>query len=332
VLAFIVRRLLASIPVILGVTLVTFAIMQVTAGGHIPGLQISPNVTPSQVEQIRENLGLDRPVTSQYLDWLSHAVRGDFGRSLQDQTSVSDQILSRLPATLELTCAALVLGLLIAIPVGVIGAVKRGSKVDHALTAASVGGFAIPQFWLGLILILLFSVQFNNWGLPALPQSGMTSAVGGGGIGDRLSHLAMPAIVLSFFYAATWSRYLRSSMVEVLGRDYIRTAFAKGMTSQRAILVHALRNAIVPFATLLGLTLPYLFSGALVVEIVFGWPGVGLFAYQRALDFDYTTVLGTTTLAAFLVVLGNLIADVLVALLDPRVASAIRGELPGMAR
>jgi peptide/nickel transport system permease protein len=330
-LAFVLRRVLLAIPVVFGVTVVTFAIMHVTAGGHIPGLQISPNVTPTQVEQIRQNLGLDRPVTTQYVDWLWHAVRGDFGRSLQDQTSVSGQILARLPATLELTGAALLLGLLIAIPVGVVGALRRGSKVDHALTAISVGGFAVPQFWLGLILILVFSVQFTNWGLPALPQSGQMSAVGGGGFEDRLTHLVMPAIVLSFFYIATWSRYLRSSMVEVLGRDYMRTALAKGMSRRRAILVHALRNAVVPLATLLGLTLPYLFSGALVVEIVFGWPGVGLFAYQRALDFDYTTVLGTTTLAAFLVVVGNLLADLLVALLDPRVAGGIRGELAGGA-
>lgn len=330
-LGYVLRRLLLAVPVVLGVTVVTFAIMHLTAGSHIPGLQISPNVTPSQVEQIRKNLGLDRPVTTQYVDWLAHALRGDFGRSLQDQTSVSGQILARLPATLELTGAALLLGLLIAIPVGVVGALRRGTKVDHALTAISVGGFAIPQFWLGLILILVFSVQFHNWGLPALPQSGMTSAVGGGGFGDRLSHLVMPALVLSFFYVATWSRYLRSSMVEVLGRDYMRTALAKGMTRRRAVLVHGLRNAVIPLATLLGLTLPYLFSGALVVEIVFGWPGVGLFAYQRALDFDYTTVLGTTTLAAFLVVIGNLLADLLVAVLDPKVAGGIRGELAGQA-
>jgi peptide/nickel transport system permease protein len=331
VLGYVLRRLLLAVPVVLGVTVVTFAIMHLTAGSHIPGLQISPNVTPSQVEQIRKNLGLDRPVTTQYVDWLAHALRGDFGRSLQDQTSVSGQILARLPATLELTGAALLLGLLIAIPVGVVGALRRGTKVDHALTAISVGGFAIPQFWLGLILILVFSVQFHNWGLPALPQSGMTSAVGGGGFSDRLSHLVMPALVLSFFYVATWSRYLRSSMVEVLGRDYMRTALAKGMTRRRAVLVHGLRNAVIPLATLLGLTLPYLFSGALVVEIVFGWPGVGLFAYQRALDFDYTTVLGTTTLAAFLVVIGNLLADLLVAVLDPKVAGGIRGELAGQA-
>ena len=268
-------------------------------------------------------------MTTQYLDWLWNALHGDFGRSLQDQTDVSGQIFSRLPATLELTGAALVLGLLFAIPLGVLGAVRRGSKLDQALTAFSVAGFAIPQFWLGLILILVFSVQFHKWGLPSLPQSGMTSAVNGGGLEDRVTHLVMPATVLAFFYIATWSRYLRSSMVEVFSRDYMRTALAKGMAPRRAVLVHGLRNGIIPLATLLGLALPYLLSGALVVEIVFGWPGVGLFAYQRALDFDYPSVLGTTTLTAFLVVLGNLIADLLYAVLDPRVAGRMRGELAG---
>jgi peptide/nickel transport system permease protein len=327
VLAFGIRRILVAVPVVLGVTVITFAIMHVTAGGHIPGLQISPNLTPDQVAQIRTNLGLDRPVTTQYLDWLGRAVRGDFGRSLQDQTSVSGQIMSRLPATLELTTAALLLGLLVSIPMGVIGAVRRGSKLDHGLTALSVGGFAIPQFWLGLILILVFSVQFHKWGLPSLPQSGMSDPVNGGGFVDRLRHLVMPAFVLSFFYIGTWSRYLRSSMLEVLGRDYMRTALAKGMTGRRAIVVHGLRNGIITLATLVGLAVPYLFSGALVVEIVFGWPGVGLFAYQRALDFDYTTVLGVTTMVAFLVILGNLVADLLYAALDPRVAGSMRGEV-----
>jgi peptide/nickel transport system permease protein len=326
-LGYILRRLASAVPVVLGVTVVTFIVIHVTAGSHIPGLQISPNLTPGQVAQIRQNLGLDRPVTTQYFDWLWNAVRGNFGRSLEDQTSVSGQIFARLPATLELTGTALLLGLLISVPIGVLGAARRGSKLDHALTALSVGGFAIPPFWLGLILTLVFSVEFHNWGLPSLPQSGMTSAVNGGGLEDRVTHLVMPATVLSLYYIATWSRYLRSSMVEVLARDYMRTAFAKGMTRRRAIVVHGLRNGIIPLATLIGLTLPYLLSGALVVEIVFGWPGIGLFAYQRALDFDYTSVLGATTLVAFLVVFGNLLADVLYAWLDPRVAGALRGEL-----
>jgi peptide/nickel transport system permease protein len=322
---YLLRRALSLIPILLGVTVVTFAIMHLTAGGHIPGLQLSPSLRPDDLERIRANLGLDRPVYEQYLSWLGGVLHADFGRSLIDGASVRDEILGRLPATLELTGTAIVLGVLISVPVGVIGAAKRGSRVDHVLTTLSVAGFAIPQFWLGLVLILLFSVQFDKWGLPALPQSGMSSATGGGFL-DHVAHLVMPAVVLSFYYVATWSRYLRSSMVEVLSQDYIRTALAKGATRRRTVLVHGLRNGIVSLATLVGLAVPYLVSGALVVEIVFSWPGIGLLAYQRSLEFDYTTVLGTTTFAALLVVVGNFLADVACAALDPRVASGLRSE------
>jgi peptide/nickel transport system permease protein len=325
ILRFLIRRILALIPVVLGVTIVTFGIMHLTAGGHIPGLQLSPSLRPDEVAQIRHQLGLDRPVVTQYLSWLGNALHGNFGLSLEDHTSVMGDILQRLPATLELTGTAMFLGLLFAIPVGVIGAARRGSKLDHALTSVSVAGFAIPQFWLGLVLILLFSVQFSKWGLPALPQSGDASPTGGG-LGDHLAHLVLPAVVLSFYYVSTWSRYLRSSMVEVLSQDYIRTALAKGATNRRAVIVHGLRNAIISLVTLLGLAVPYLISGALVVEIVFSWPGIGLLAYQRAQDFDYTTVLGITTFVAFLVILGSFLADIAALLLDPRIASGMRSE------
>jgi peptide/nickel transport system permease protein len=325
ILRFLIRRILALIPVVLGVTIVTFGIMHLTAGGHIPGLQLSPSLRPDEVAQIRHQLGLDRPVVTQYLSWLGNALHGNFGTSLEDHTSVMGDILQRLPATLELTGTAMFLGLLFAIPVGVIGAARRGSKLDHVLTSVSVAGFAIPQFWLGLVLILLFSVQFSKWGLPALPQSGDASPTGGG-LGDHLAHLVLPAVVLSFYYVSTWSRYLRSSMVEVLSQDFIRTALAKGATNRRAVIVHGLRNAIISLVTLLGLAVPYLISGALVVEIVFSWPGIGLLAYQRAQDFDYTTVLGITTFVAFLVILGSFLADIAALLLDPRIASGMRSE------
>jgi peptide/nickel transport system permease protein len=324
-LRYILRRVLALIPVVIGVTIVTFAIIHVTAGSHVPGLTLSPTLNPAEIKLIRHNLGLDRPVVVQYLSWLGNAVHGNFGLSLEDHSSVLGDIVSRLPATLELTGAALLLGLMLAIPIGVLGAARRGSKVDHLLTTVSVAGFAIPQFWLGLVLILLFSVKFSEWGLPALPQSGDASPTGGG-LGDHLAHLVLPAIVLSFYYISTWSRYLRSSMVEVLSQDYIRTALAKGATRRRAVIVHGLRNGIVSLVTLIGLSIPYLISGALVVEIVFSWPGIGLLAYQRAQDFDYTTVLGITTFVAFLVILGNLLADIGAMLLDPRVASGMRAE------
>ena len=313
------RRLLAAIPVFIGVTLVTFLVMHFTAGSFIPGLDLNPGLKPQDIARIRDNLGLDRPLYVQYATWLWGILHLDFGRSLIDGTTVTSHIFDRLPNTLELTSTAILLGVLISIPLGVAGAVRRGSKLDHAMTVLSVGGFAVPQFWLGLVLILLFSVQFHAWGLPWLPSSGAYSAFDGGDLLDRLTHLVLPATVLSFFYLSQWSRYIRSSLVEALSLDYVRTARAKGMGERRVVYVHALRNAIMPLITLIGLELPALVSGGLIVEVVFGWPGIGRLAYERALQYDYTTVMGTTTFAALLVVLGNLVADLLYAVADPRI-------------
>ncbi len=314
-----VRRLLASVPVVVGVTIVTFLLMKVTAGSYVPGLDLDPNLRPEDLARIRHQLGVDQPIYVQYWQWATGLIRGDFGRSMLDGSPVLSHIASRLPATLELTLAAILIGVLISIPLGVTGALRRGSKLDHLLTGVSVGGFAVPQFWLGLMLILVFSVSFHAWGLPWLPSGGQQSTIGGGDPLDLLAHLVMPATVLSFFYLSVWSRFIRSSTLEVLTQDYIRTARAKGMAERRVLYVHALRNAIVPLVTLVGLELPGLVAGGLVVEVVFGWPGVGLLAYERAKSFDFTMVMGITTFVAFLVLAGNLLADVLYAVLDPRI-------------
>ena len=320
---YLLRRVLATIPVVIGVTLITFMLMHFTAGSYIPGIDLNPNLKAEDVEAIKRYLGLDRPLYIQYITWLAGVVHGDFGRSMIDGSLVSSHIFDRLPATLELTTTAILLGILISIPLGVTGALRRGSKIDHALTAMSVGGFAIPAFWLGLLLILVFSVQLEAWGLPFLPSGGViTPGTGGGDLLDRIVHLILPATVLSFVYLSIWSRFTRSSMVEVLSQDYVRTARAKGMTERRVVYLHALRNAVIPLVTLVGLELPALVSGGLVVEVVFSWPGIGKLLYERALQTDYTTVLGITTFAALLVVAGNLLADVLYALLDPRIRYA----------
>jgi peptide/nickel transport system permease protein len=205
------------------------------------------------------------------------------------------------------------------VPLGVIGALRRGSKTDHTLTVTSVAGFAVPQFWMGLMLILIFSVTLEQHGLPWLPSSGAFSAYEGGDILDRIVHLILPATVLSFFYTSVWSRFIRSSMLEVLSQDYIRTARAKGMSERRVVYLHGLRNALIPLITLIGLELPGLVSGGLVVEVVFGWPGIGKLAFERALQYDYSTVMGITFFATLLVIAGNLLADVLYGVLDPRI-------------
>jgi peptide/nickel transport system permease protein len=239
-----------------------------------------------------------------------------------DGTSVSSQVFDRLPNTILLTVTAILIGIVLSIPLGVIAATRRGTRTDHVLTGVSVAGVAVPQFWLGLLLILLFSVQLHAWGLPFLPSGGVMTPFTGGDVIDRLAHLLMPATVLSFVYLAIWSRFTRSSMVEVLSQDYVRTARAKGMGDRRVRYIHALRNAIIPLVTLVGLELPGLVSGALVVEVVFSWPGIGLLAYQRALAYDYTMVLGIVTFASILVVAGNLVADLMYAALDPRIRLA----------
>jgi len=333
---YVVRRVLVAIPVLFGVTLIAYGLIFLTAGDIVPGLELNPSIRPEDIARIRSNLGLDQPFHIQYLNWLGvpwllsqvhlwpgapprGLLEGEFGRSLIDGSRVISHILERLPNTLELTIAAILLGILWAIPLGVTGALRRGSKLDHLFTSLSVAGVAIPSFWLALILILIFSVQFKAWGLPWLPSGGATSILGGGDLADRLVHLILPASVLSFGYLAIWSRYTRSSMLEVLSQDYVRTARAKGMTERRVVYLHALRNAVIPLVTLIGLELPGLVSGGAITEIVFQWPGLGRLALERAVGHDFTTVMGLTTFAAILVVLGNLLADVLYAVLDPRI-------------
>jgi peptide/nickel transport system permease protein len=316
---YVARRFLASIVVVLGVTAITLALMKTTSGSYVPGIDLNPALRPEDIARLRADLGLDRPGWQWYVTWIWGVLHGDFGHSMIDGSTVMSHIGDRLPNTIELTATAIVVGVLIAIPVGIVGALRHGTKTDHTMTVVSVAGFAVPQFWMGLILILIFSVTLEQHGLPWLPSSGAYSAVNGGDFFDRLEHLVLPATVLSFFYISTWSRFIRSSMLEVLSQDYIRTARAKGMSERRVVYLHGLRNALIPLITLIGLELPGLVSGGLVVEVVFGWPGIGKLAFERALQYDYTTVMGVTFFATLLVIAGNLLADVLYGVLDPRI-------------
>lgn len=317
------RRALASIPVVLGVTIITFLLMHGTSGGYVPGISDDPRLSAATVQALRHQYGLDQPLWVQYGLWLLGLLHGDFGSSMIDGSQVTSDIAQRLPNTLELTLTAIVIGIAFSIPIAVFSARHRGGRIDNALTSLSVVGFAVPEFWLGLMLILALAVlPAQHLGTPLLPASGAASALGGGDPLDRLAHLVLPATVLSFGYVSVWSRFGRSRMIEVLSQDYVRAARAKGMAERRVVYLHALRNAVIPLVTLVGLELPGLVSGGVIVEVVFGWPGIGRFAYQSALAYDYTTVMGLTMFAAVLVVVGNLLADVLYALLDPRVRYA----------
>jgi peptide/nickel transport system permease protein len=315
---FVGRRLLASVIVVLGVTAVTLFLMDRTRGAYVPGIDLNPALRPEDIARLRADLGLEQPFYQWYVTWLWNVLHGDFGRSMIDGSPVVTHILERLPNTLELTLTAVVLGILLSVPLGVIGALRRGSKTDHALTVFSVGGFAVPQFWLGLMLILVFSVTFQHNGWPWLPSGGVTSPFGGGDLGDRLIHLIMPATVLSFFYLSLWSRFTRSSMLEVLSQDYIRTARAKGLNERAVVWRHALPNAMVPIVTVVGLQFGALLAGAIVTEKIFSWPGLGRLVVDAISNRDYALVQGCLLSIGLTYVLVNLLTDVVYRWVNPR--------------
>lgn len=316
---FIIRRLLQVVPLLLGITMLTFAIANLVPGSPVTGLEFNPRTSPEDIARIRKNLGLDEPVHTRYVVWLSNVVRGDLGVSLQHFRPVRDTILEKLPNTLLLTGTALVLSLLLAIPVGVYSAVRRNTLFDNAATSVAVAGFSVPTFWLGLMLILLFAVKFREWGLPSLPAGGAQDLRGGGDLVDRIKHLILPAFAIAFVNTAAWTRYIRSQMLEVLSQDYMRTATAKGLRERIVIFRHGLRNAVLPLVTLLGIAIPDLFTGSLVIETIFTYPGIGQLAFNAALSKDYPMIMGVTLMAGTLVIFGNLIADVVYGLLDPRI-------------
>ena len=312
------RRLFATILVVLAVSLATFLLIHLVAGDFVPGLKLVPHLSAGDIDRIRTNLGLNEPVYQQFLTWQLRILTLNLGNSLVDGTPVSTLIAERLGATILLVGTAIMVGLLVAIPLGVLQAVRAQSVFDNVTSAAVAVGYSIPPFWLSLVAILVFSVLFQEWGLPSLPSSGDQTPFDGS-VPDRMVHLLLPALVLSFGYIATWSRFVRSSMLEVLSSDYVRTARAKGMRESRVVWLHALRNALLPLITMVSLELPGLISGAAVIEIVFGWPGIGQLAFNRALQYDYTTVLGITMFVTILVLVANFLADIAYMVANPRI-------------
>jgi peptide/nickel transport system permease protein len=314
VLTYAARRLLQALPLLLGITVVLFAVIQAAPGGPEGALLESGRfVDPAVVEAYRERLGVDRPVPVQYVRWLSAAARGDLGTSFSTTRPVSEMILERLPATLELMGAAFLLAALAAVGLGIVSAVKQYSWMDHLGTGAAFVGIAMPAFWFGLILQLVLGVRLG-W----LPVSG-TGTVGASSVGDHLAHLVLPAVVLSLRYVAGWSRYLRSSLLTALRADYVRTARAKGLPEPAVVGRHALRNALIPLVSVMALNLAALFSGAIIVETVFAWPGIGRMFVQAMFARDYPLLMGILLLGSVMVVLFNLLADLVYGVLDPRI-------------
>ena len=313
-MAYTVRRLLQMFPLLLGISIVLFAVIQAAPGGPEGALLESGRfIDPSVIEAYRERLGVDQPVHVQYFKWLTAALGGDLGTSFSTTRPVAEMIAERLPATLELMGAAFLFAAIVAIFLGVFSAIRQYSWFDHLGTGLSFVGIAMPVFWFALILQLVFGV-FLGW----LPIAG-TETVGESSLGDHLAHLVLPTIVLSFNYIAGWSRYLRSSMLGVLRSDYVRTARAKGLPERRVIGVHALRNALIPLLSIMALNLSSLFSGAVITETVFAWPGIGRMFVQAMFARDYPLLMGILMFGSLMVIVFNLVADLLYGFLDPRI-------------
>jgi len=297
------------------VSAVVFVVIHSAPGG--PALLNQPDTDPALARELADKLGLNDPILVQYGRWLGNLIRGNLGTSYQHNDATTTLIVERIPKTLALSGVALLIAVTLAVPLGVLSAVHRYSLVDAVTTVIAFFGVSIPIFWLGIMLIILFSVELK-W----LPSSGMLTVGAPPSVADLASHLVMPALVLCTWPLAQLTRYVRSSMVEVLTQDYIRTARSKGVAERRVLIRHALRNGLIPIVTVLGILTPQLLSGAVVTETIFAWPGLGRLAVDSAITRDYPVMMGVTLLASGLVICSNIIVDVTYALLDPRITYA----------
>ncbi len=297
--------------VLLGVSVLVFAIIHLVPGDPVR-LALGTRFDQETYEALRQRAGLDQPLVLQYFDWIGRALTGDLGVSFRSGRTVMSMIVERLPATLSLAAAAIVVALLIALPLGTLSAVRQGSKLDYAATTFSQAGISIPDFWMGILLILFFSLQ-----LDLLPPSGYVSVLESPW--GWFTHLLMPAVTVGVVSGSILTRFVRSSVLESLGEDFTRTARSKGLRERRVIRRHVLRNALVPVVTVTGLQLAYLLSGVVVVEAVFAWPGLGRLALDAVLARDYPVLQGAVLLFALFFLLVNLTVDVLYAFLDPRI-------------
>ena len=315
---YVVRRLIQAVPILIGISIITFFIVYSAPGDPFDRFR-SNRVSPEVIENLRRVYGLDQPLPIQFVKWFTTFWTFPWdptawGYSITDGQPVRDKIFERIPSTLQLMGTALFLTIIIAIPVGILGAVKQYSVADKTIAVVTTIGYALPTFWLGLILRQIFAQQ-----LDLFPLFGKNTFGKEGDILDLLWHLFLPVLTLTIVGVAGWSRYMRASMLEVLRADYIRTAKAKGLASSRVIFKHALRNALIPIVTLLGLTIPTLLAGAAITEAVFSWPGLGFLGVSAVTERDYPVVLAFAMIGGVMVIIGNLLADVLYGVVDPRI-------------
>ena len=307
-----IRKLLLALPVLLGITIIDYAIM--CMAGSPLDMMISPRASQEAIAAKAQQLGLDQPVLVQYVRWLGQVLQGNLGYSYKSYQPVAEMISSHLGPTLLLMGVSLAVGLLIAVPMGIYSAVHRYQKRDYAVVTASFLGSSIPSFFLSLILIYLFTVRLG-W----LPSSGMYTAGAGGDFWDVVRHLMMPALVLAVSVAGSNIRYIRSAMLEILEMDYLRTARAKGIGHFLVINKHALRNALLPIVTVIGMQIPTLFGGAVIIEQIFSWPGLGMITMTAITGRDYPVVMGVCLLSAVVVQAANLLTDLVYGLVDPTI-------------
>jgi peptide/nickel transport system permease protein len=312
VVAYAIRRLVQAVVLLFIVSIVTFVLIHAAPGG--PAILANPDLSREQIAQASTQLGLDDPLPVQYGRWLGNVLHGDFGVSYNTIEPVVDLLGARLPNTLLLAGLALLIALIVAIPLGVLCALRRNSWLDRAIAGFTFFGVSMPVFWLGIMLIILFSVQ-----LRVLPSGGMMTLGEPFSLWDRIQHLILPVSVLALVNLAELTRYTRSGLVTVMSEDYVRTARAKGLTSRGVVVGHALRNALIPVVTIIGVMLPRAVSGAAITEAVFSWPGMGQLAVNAATTRDYPVVLGTTLVVAAVVIFSSFVTDLAYGYLDPRI-------------
>lgn len=318
---YLLKRIAMLVPLMLGITLITFTVIHLAPGEPVDmQMAMNPKVGKEARERLTKFYGLDKPLHEQYFTWLGKLARLDLGRSFSsDNRPVLDKIKERLPITLSLNLVALIIEFGLAIPIGVLAAVKRDTILDKGITVIVFLGFAVPTFWLALLLMYFFGVKLNWLPISGLHTLGYESYSWLGRVWDLTKHLILPICVASFGSFAGVSRYMRSAMLQVIGQDYITTARAKGLSERVVIWKHALRNALLPLITLLGFSIPGLIGGSVIFETIFAIPGMGQLFYQGVMSRDYPVVMGILVIGAFLTLLGNLIADISYALADPRI-------------
>jgi peptide/nickel transport system permease protein len=321
---YIIRRLLQLIPILFVISIIVFILLQITPGDPAAALEDNPRITAEDRARFEERLGLNDPIHVKYWKWAKGIVQLNWGISIATKRPVTEEILSRLPNTLRLMITAQITTLLLAIPIGIISAVKQYSIFDHFSTTFAFVGQSIPIFWFGLLLIMIFSLTFKAAdGGPFLPAGGMYDLRQYDDVtaplANRVRHMILPVIMLTMFGMGRYTRYTRGSMLEVLTMDYLRTARAKGLNEYKVVLAHALKNAAIPIVTILALDLPSVFGGALFTETIFSWPGMGRLFIRSAERSDYDLLMGIILINGFLILFFNLFADIIYAILDPRV-------------